>query len=275
MIQIKKGKLELFLLFVIVLIAVSGCTKSECKTSSDCSQKQCTLSKCEGKKCVYVLQKNCCGNKLMESIENGKPGSQCTCPEDYGKCEGKGKISIGARTEDASYVHYYCNVDNKCVLGVEKKDIVPQNFLDSISAGFFKASSIIRYNKPFDVSRGSFELAVTLDDAGSDLVLPITLTKAKILFSSEYMKTEMLIAERELNATLNGVGDKAILSIPLTLNYKPQQLEEAGSARYSIDYVYTKRVASGRTANGTNVYSDKLVREAFTSPTKPVLLVRS
>jgi len=275
MIKIKKNYIILFLLLIAALLIISSCTKPECRTSADCSARTCYLSKCEDKKCVYTLQRNCCGNKINETIENGKPGNQCTCLADYGKCEGKGKVRIGTRIEDATYVHYLCNIDNQCVLGVERKDITPQNFLDTINPGFFKASSVIKYNKPFDVSRDSFEFKVTLDDVGKDLVPPITITKVKLLFSSEYTRTEQLIAEKDVSNVLNGIGDEASIIVPLNLNYRPQELEELGGLRYIIDYVYRKQVLSGKTVNGTNLFANETVRATFTSPTKPVFFVRS
>lgn len=275
MAEISRSRIILFLLLATALIAIGSCTKAECKTSADCSSKLCTLSKCEDKKCVYTLQKNCCGNNVKEAIESGKAGSQCTCPQDYGKCEGKGKIRIGSRTEDATYVHYYCNVDSQCVLGVERKDAAQQNFLDLISTGFFKASSVAKYNKPFDAARDNFDFKITLDDTGKDLILPIRLTKIKLLYSSEYARAEVLIAEKELDNMLNGIGDQTAISIPLNLRYRPQELEEAGSLRYSIDYAFTKQAFSGRTADGAIQYTNETSRATFTAPAKPVFFVRS
>ena len=177
--------------------------------------------------------------------------------------------------EDASYVHYYCNADSQCALGVEKSDIVPQNFLDTINPGFFKASSIERYNKPFDVIKDNFEFKVTLDDSGKDLVLPVKLTNIKVLYSGESSRAELLIANKDTDSILNGVGDQAVIRVPLTLSYKPQEIEESGSIRYSIDYAYTKKSASGKNANGTLIYANETIRETFTAPSKPVFFVRS
>ena len=275
MVKIKRNWFILIILLVITLITASGCAKPECYTGTDCSSKTCYASRCESGKCAYTIQQNCCGNKLKEATESGKPGSQCTCPEDYGKCEGKTKIKIGSRTEDASYVHYYCSVDNQCVLGVEKNDVVPQNFLDVINPGFFKASSIEKYNKPFDVGKDSFEFKISLDDAGRDLILPVRLTNIKLLYGTEYTRAELLIAEKDIDGVLNGVGDQDTIKVPLTLNYKPREAEEAGSIRYSIDYEYTKKVAGGKSANGTNIYTSEIVRATFTSPSKPIFFVRS
>ena len=273
--NINKKNLALVVFFVIVSITIISCIKVECRTSSDCQSKTCALSQCEDRKCIYAPQQNCCGNRINETTEDGKPGSQCTCPQDYGKCEGKAKIRIGSRTEDASYVHYYCNADSKCVLGVEKNDVVPQNFLDAINPGFFKASSIERYNKPFDISKDSFEFRINMDDVGKDLVLPVRLTNIKVLYSGESSRVELLIADKEIEGVLNGVGDQYIIKVPPTLNYKPHEVEESGAIRYSIDHTYIKKVASGRTANGTNIYSNEIVRSTFTSPSKPIFLVRS
>ena len=185
MIKINKDHAILLLFFVIALVTINSCAKPECKTSTDCASRICTLSKCEDKKCVHTLQKNCCGNRINESIEDGRSGNKCTCPQDYGKCEGKGKVRIGSRTDDATYVHYYCNADHQCVSGIEKKDAVPQNFLDTINPGFFKVSSIVKYNKPFDAKKDSFEFTIALDDSSKDLVLPVSVTKARLLFSGE------------------------------------------------------------------------------------------
>ena len=274
MIKINKNHL-LFLFFAVALIAIASCTKAECNSSSDCLSKTCSIPRCDNGKCAYTIQTNCCGNKLKEAIENGKPGSKCTCPDDYGKCEGKGKISISSRTEDATYLHYLCNSDSQCVLDVDKNDVIPQNILDSINIGFIKASSVAKYNKPFDVKKDKFEFAVYLDDISNDLILPVQLAKIKILFSGESTRTELLVAEKELDNTLNGVGDQSTITTPLNLNYKPSGSEESGYIRYIIDYGYTKRVLSSKTLNGTSIYTKELVRATFASPSKPVFFVRS
>lgn len=275
MAKLKINCIVLFLFFTIALVAISSCAKPECRTSSDCASRTCTLSKCEGKKCIYTLQRNCCGNKINESIENGKPGNKCTCPQDYGKCEGKGKIIFGSRAEDAAFVHYFCNVKNQCVLGVEKKDLASQNFLEPFIAGFFKASSVIRFNKPFDVEKDVFEFKISLDDAHKDLVLPIKFTKLKIFYSSSAARSELLIVEKSLEDLLNGITDQTTISTPLTLAYKPQELEEQGSLRYSVDYVYKKQVSTGKTINGTNIYTNETVRATFSAPAKPIFFVRN
>lgn len=275
MIKIKANKIILFSLFVVVIFLVASCSKAECKVSSDCIQKTCAISKCENKKCVYTMQQNCCGNRINETFENGKPGDKCTCPADYGKCEGKGQVKKGLKTETAVYAHYLCNDQERCVLGVESQDVSPQNFLDTASFGYFKTSNVIKYNKPFDINNDNFELKVNLDDGHKDLVLPVKITNVKILFNGEFSKSELLIAEQEMDESIDSIGSSATMTIPLNLDYKPREVEESGLLRYSIDFSYTKNVPKGKDSNGNLLYDEESARERFTSPTKQIFLVKS
>lgn len=275
LIKIKKGHAILLLLFIITLIAINSCAKPQCKTSSDCPSKKCSLSKCENSKCIYGLQLNCCGNRINESIEDGKPGNKCTCPQDYGRCEGKGKVKVRSKIQDAAYLHYYCNEDEECVLGVEESEVTPQNILDIINVKFFKATSIVTYNKPFDVNEDSFEIKITLDDTSKEIVLPIGLKNVRLLYSGGYAKSELLVAEKDLDVSIEEIGEPVTISMPLNLGYKPKEIEETGSIRYSMDYAYTKRVPSSRESDGSTLYKEELVRERFNSLSKQVFLIRS
>lgn len=257
------------------LLVIAGCSKSECRVSADCIQKTCSISKCQDKKCAYTPQANCCGNGIRDPLENGRPGNKCTCPQDFGLCEGKATVKVGGKVQDALYAHYFCDVDNRCALGVERKDIASQNFLDSINAAYFKASSVLRYNKPFDMKRDAFEIKLTLDDAGSDMSLPLTLTGIKILYTGDSSRSEQLIAEEDLDNPISAVGESVTVRIPLNLDYKPQEAEESGSIRYNIDYTHAKKVPSGRAPDGTNLYREEIVRDRFFAPPKPVFLVRT
>ena len=275
MVKTKRSQIILFLLFIVISAIAVSCSKPECKTSSDCVTRKCYLLKCNDKKCSYSLLRNCCGNKLTETTENGQPGNKCSCPDDYGKCEGKGKVKAGSRMENATYLHYLCDSYNQCVFGVDEKDVVRQNLLDTISTGFFKASVVMQYNKPFDVAGGSFDFTASLDDTGKDLVLPVALTKIKLLYTGQNARVEQLIAEKDLDMFLNAISNKVIISTPLTFSYRPQEIEEQGSLRYSIDYTYTKRVSTGRAPDGTMIYAQEVARSTFTSTAKPVFFVAS
>ena len=270
----------LFLFFVVTLLALSGCAKKvsnepklECKSEADCKPRVCYTSSCADSKCFYSIQKNCCGNKINESIEDNRTGNKCTCPQDYGKCEGKAKTKTGYRTEDAKYLIYYCDASNECKLGFKAEDVFPQNLLDVVNTGYFRASAVITYNKPFDVKNDKFRFRITLDDAREDLIPPINLTRIRLLYSGLNARTELLIAELALDSTLNNIGDDVIVQVPLNMGFKPQDIEESGSLRYVVDYIYTKQVAAGKSASGSQLYSQDLVRTAFNSPSKQIFFI--
>lgn len=267
----------IFFLFIILLLVLGACQKKEveCKASSDCLQKTCYVSKCDNNKCMYNLQKNCCGNGQQDEIENGKPGDKCTCPQDYGKCEGRTKVKVGGRLQNTTYLYYYCSEDNECIFGVKEEDIEIQNFPDTISVGYFKASVLVTYNKPIDVDKDTFAFKISLDDFNKDLVPPLELTKLRLFYSSELSRAEQVVAETELDGKLTNLGDEVLIETPLNLGYRPRELEETGSFRYSIDYTYTKHVASGRAPDGSITYSDEPVRATFNSLAKPVFFVKS
>ena len=260
---------------MIVVLAISSCTKAECKTSADCPHKACSSQRCDSSKCIYSSIPNCCGNGDKDSLENGRPGSKCTCPQDYGNCEGKGKVKQGSQMVDAAYAHYYCTGSNECIMGVESKDASSQNFLDVVNSGYFKASAVMKYNKPFDMSRDTFELKITLDDGNKDLIMPVKFNSVKVLLNTDYSRGELLIADKNLENEIYSVGDTTSLSIPLNLDYKPQQIEESGSVRFTLDYSYIKNINIGRNPDGSQIYRQELARERVSSPAKQVFFVRS
>jgi len=271
----KNTRILLLILIIASILLISACAKKECKTSADCGAKTCFTPKCGDGKCSYVIQKNCCGNRLKDSIENEKPGNQCTCPEDHGKCEGTAKIKIGSRTEDARYLKLFCTQDQECKLSVDPKDVQPQNFLDAISIGYFKASIVTSLNKPFDLNEDSITLKATLDDASKDVSFPIQFSKIKILYASETSRQEQLIAEKQIDASFSNIGDETTIAVPLNLNYRPQQPEESGSIRFTIDYTFLKKIAQGKNEDGTTKYSEEISRGSYSSPSKAFVLVKS
>ena len=271
----KSRKLILFAALITVLFFIASCSSPECKADSDCSSGKCLTARCQNSKCVSASQPDCCGNKIKEEKEDGRSGDKCTCPADYGKCDGKGKIKVGSRLDDALYVHYYCNSENACALGVDEKDVSPQNILDDINLASFKATSIVRFNRPFNVGRDTFEFKITLEDAGKDLILPVQITGLKILYTGSSAKSELLIADRQANYVLDGVGREVNIVTNLNLNYKPAELEDSGSFRYKLDYEYKSKVPIGRNPDGTTSFNEEVSRGTYTSPGKPAFFFRN
>ena len=238
------------LLFLVVAVAslliIAGCTQSSdaqsCKTVADCTPKKCYTSSCTENKCVYIAQQGCCGNAYKDALEDGKAGNECTCPADYGQCDGKAKIAYGSGFYDAKYVKRQC-IQNQCIMGVNPDDLKPLTLLDQAKFNAFSMEVTTSFNQPFRVPTDSFTFRLTLKDAKDTLVYPIRFTH--ITLSSG----EVLYGEKDLTAILGGVGDAVSFSVPIS--YHLIQPEEEQKLKYKLEYGYTLntevRDASGMT----------------------------
>ena len=97
----------------------------------------------------------------------------------------------------------------------------------------------------------------------------------RILLSTESSRGELLVADKNFENEVYAVGNTTTINVPLNLDYKPQQVEELGTMRYTLDYSYNKKILIGTSADGTPNYRQELARERFNSPAKQVFLVRS
>jgi len=237
-----------------MLIGGCGSKPVECSVASDCSQKTCSTASCIDNQCVFTPTPNCCGNKINESIEDGKPGNQCTCPADYGACEGRGKIKVGSRTFDTEYLRYFCEND-VCVLGVPEENVRPVTLLTERDLNLFKLETTVTYNEPFDITKDILTFRVSVIDDSEDLIFPIKLTKLIL------KDGEILFGEKQLDSILTEVGDS--VTMRLFVSYSPQEVEEVRRLIYQINYEYTKSVKDKRLPNGTYTYKSELVRDDY------------
>ncbi len=252
MYKIKYGYIAIAL--VILIFLISGCSKAECEVSSDCGSLTCKTSSCVDGDCQFTSKRNCCGNGEEDEIEDGKPGNKCTCPADYGKCEGKGKIKVGSRSYDTEYLEYLCE-NNECVFGVDKEEVKENTLLDEKDFSLFRLETLATFNKPFDTRRDDFNFRITLKDTDDMLVPPIRINKIIL------RDGEVLFGEKEVDQALNGIGDRIIVNVPVT--YDLEQLEEDRRLSYKVDYEFTQKVKDERLPNGTYTYKNTLMREDY------------
>lgn len=254
MISIRQTTIIILLVFLIG--AAAGCSKPQCTIASDCKNTgTCRSVQCMEKKCVSSIVRNCCGNGAMEDIENGKAGNQCTCPQDYGACGKKANYTIRDRTYETKYLRYSCTNDNKCVLGVEPKDITVEKLVDERDIGFFVIETQTTYNYPFDTSKDEFSFFVRLKDISEDVVSPIKITIVQL------KEADTLYGEKVVNQVLTDVGDTFTISIPV--NYVPKIIEEERTLSYKLDYEVTYRVKKDRNPDGTYNYENQTKRDSY------------
>lgn len=261
MIRINKSVL---ISLMIILFVIGGCDKGECSSDSDCTFSMCDttasrpcveVTRCIDHECVCDVKRNCCGNKIKDNIEDGLPGNKCTCPEDYGKCSGKGKIQVGSREVDTEYLEYHCE-DNECVFGVDEEDVKEVRLLDEVETNYFMIDSVTTFDNPFEVNKDSFGFRITLKDTQDDIVLPIFLNKIVLTDG------EMLFGELSLNGkVLAGIGDYVEFSVPSRFDL--EELEEERRLSYQIDYEHEITVRDQRLSNGTYTYKQENVRDSY------------
>ncbi len=242
---------------------VVGC-KTECDISSDClSQGTCQVVNCVDNKCVSSMVPNCCGNGLKEDIENGKPGNKCTCPQDYGECEGKltyteiDPIYGNENTYEAQYLEYFCDSRQRCIKGISPDNIQQTRLVDTRDTGYFMYDVITMFNKPVNIRKDSFrfdvELKNTLDET---VILPIKITKVLVKAGQDFIGEA-----RPSDAILSHIGSIATISVPI--QYQTKKIEEVKQLSYHIDFEYTIRQQSGYDADGNIKYEDKIQRKSY------------
>lgn len=243
------------------MLLISGCG-GECKVNSDCEAGKCQTAKCENEKCQYTSITNCCGNKVKEELEGGKPGNKCTCQDDYGICTGKTQITKRGKQYDAQYLEYLCE-NEKCVLSFDKDLVIEIPLVDERATSYFKLESKLAFNKPFNIDNDKFIFEFELKDDIEELKYPIKITK--VLFKSG----EIFIGEQAVSQEFSKVGDKIAVEVPVA--YQPEQPEEEKSVSYKVDYEYTKKIKTTKNEDGSWNYREELVRDSYEKSLKSMV----
>jgi len=253
---------SIIIILIFVVLLTSGC--KECKISSDCDSKvreefkgysnECLDVACINNKCDINVIISCCGNKICEANAGE---NKCLCEKDCGKCSGRGKIQIGSKTYDTEYLEYQCNKDNDCVLGIDESLIRTIDLTDEKAFSYFKIGITSSLDQPFNIDSSKFKVKIQLEDADKDLVLPVTVTSLKLV------EKELLIGEKELDGTLNYIGDYFIESIPISKD-SMRNIEEEKRLSLVIGYTYTIKEMTGHDSEGNPIYENKAKRSTYT-----------
>ncbi len=251
----KTSKALFFFLLILsfILFACSTNGPPSCKTSANC-QKSCQVGSCIKGECSYTPRDNCCGNGIKEATEDGKAGNECTCPKDYGPCEGSATIGEGRQAHEASYVKRRCSEWDECVLGVDPKNLQSTTLLDEQKTPAFQLEVTTTFNQPFRVPTDLFTFRLTLKDAKEGIVYPIKFNHLSL------KDGELLFGEKDLTSALGGVGDTATFSVPLS--YRLKEPEEDRRLSYKLDYEYAIN-STARDSTGKMITLPKIERESL------------
>ncbi|MBI4440142.1 hypothetical protein HY638_04180 [Candidatus Woesearchaeota archaeon] len=251
-IRLKRVVLIAFLLVVVAVIA--GC--SECKDAVDCAGgSACKSTSCDEGKCTYTAQKDCCGNAIKEKTENGKPGNECTCPEDYGECNGKAAMLIKGKKVDATYLEKGC-VSNSCVYAVDQKRVKSTDLTFEKELSFFTVEILVKFNNPFTVGKDKVDVSFKLKDEKEGLEYPIKITAVKLIDGQT-----LFGAKDGLSGSFEQLQDTYSVSLPIT--YQAPLIEEERAVTLRVDYEYKKSVKTTKNEDGTYNYVAETVRDTF------------
>lgn len=195
-------KSNFFLIGIVIFsITISGCSrvadsKDSCKLDSDCQDKKCMNKLCENKMCNYNPISNCCGNGIKEDIEDGVPGSSCSCPEDYGPCQGPVN----------EYLEYVCNEDLSCAMEVKKSLLKLLTKTNNVDLDKISLAIVSTYNQPFNLKKDTINIDFLVKSM-SELINEFKIKKITLLMR-EKQDRMVKLGEKEVEKYLWDVGDK-------------------------------------------------------------------
>jgi len=244
----------LFLLIFTLIFTIS-CSKKECEKTLDCDQKRCFTVSCDEGVCNYEPKENCCGNDIKEELEDGKPGNECTCPQDYGRCD----------KSEGDYLERYCK-DEECVPGVDEENIKRVKLSNDKALSPCEINIYKEYDEPFIVGKSNILIKFTIIDIDNDIKPPIIITKLRLFESGE----DYLLGEKDVNLKLAGIGDEA--STELNFSYDMDKSEEEKKIKLVMNYQYNQ--PEREKVDDEYVMIDKIYRKDYseTFPDKFIIV---
>ncbi len=263
--MVKLNTLALFAILVLAIIMLAGCASepappvqpnpNACQVNTDCIRilgaklKTCTTPVCGSGACRAEPTPNCCGNNKTDEIEDGKPGSKCSCPADYGACEAAVKYKdANNRLVTAKYITRQC-IENECV--VEYLDSMQRDteFFNVWTGIGFKNNIYVRYSNPFYGSNNMLEVEMRLVDYDDKL---INLSKSLKINEIRLMEGTKILARITPESRFYTIGDTS-LDIITVIFYDFIYPEEPKSLSLDIEYEYVPLVRKTEIVEGKAV----------------------
>jgi hypothetical protein len=242
----------IFLISLLFLTACGGCkTDSDCKPTNDCF-----LAKCEANKCTESPKTNCCGNGVKEKIEGDQPGSKCTCPQDYGMCEGQ----LGAN------LVYSC-LGNECYALIDPKKVTVVALSDDVKAKTADLRVTSTFNQTYNLDKDIFHVGIELKSLPAGVEY-LKVTRLELSAVNKQKQTTVL-AEKDLKKTLWSAGTS--FDEELILNFATNLKEdELTSPKLVIGFEYLLKAATGETLEkGTAEIKLKFSKFVYANPDPP------
>ncbi len=214
----------LFVFLTLSLLALSACTRAECKTNTDCIKQHYTGS-CMNRICVYSPIEGECGNSLCETNAGE---NKCTCPADCGICAGP----VSPNMEQTC-------VRNSCLESVLPEKIKPVTSTAELAAGGDKIRVTTSYSQPFNMRSDMFDVKfsiITESKYNSERRI------AKLaLMGQTTDKRTITLAEKNINRNF---WPEINLDTELIVNF-PTTLKEGAISNLELQITYEYSTGTG------------------------------
>ena len=233
-----KSRHMFILAAILIVIFLAGCGRKECEKDAECPTQKCFAASCVQNECVQEPRANCCGNGIKDNNEN-----ECSCPEDYGECEG----------EQGSYLEKFCrSAKDECAFDVKDDKISRATVLHTKDLAGFSISVKAAYDKPFNVDRSVFNAEIELLSKKDSIISP-KITKIELIGKQKSQSSILGSYEIKRDLWANGFKFEA----PINVQYGLSDKEEKTDIYLQISYEYKEKVgAEIKTKSG---FYEKLV----------------
>ncbi|MEM4755928.1 MAG: hypothetical protein QW594_02235 [Candidatus Woesearchaeota archaeon] len=237
--------------FFLFLFVVAGCgEKPECKNDLDCTAGACFVATCNKGACQQTPIDNCCGNKIKEQIESGKPGNSCTCPKDYGACS----LDASIPKDQTKYFMAYCtngnNADSICRIDTNSSMQEEQRSThDLLSDSAKTVKATIVFPTPFNAKKDLFTFHIEPKQlSGIDGLKLLTIKGTATKPSGQ----KISVLDIPVNRNIWSAGESITIKAPLILSV-PELSTQFKQLTFTFDFETLTRektkIESKTTAN--------------------------
>jgi hypothetical protein len=204
-------------------------------TGNDIVIGKCSAPTCSNNMCILRPKVNCCGNNISEPVEDGKKGSKCACPEDWGMCDPRISFQYAdGNLGESRYLKRSCNTNNECVVSYVAELQKSNEIFNTMYGAGFSFNIYITYRTPFDKNNSRFDVEVKLIDMDVATMVspPIIVTELRIMEGSN------ILTRLTKDLEFKDVDDKSVETLVLN-DFSIIYPEELKDVALSIDYEYT------------------------------------
>jgi hypothetical protein len=239
-----------FILLIIPIIIFSGCSKAECKVTSDCSKRSCSTVNCVDGTCKYNNIDDCCGNFICEDNEN-----KCTCSEDCGVCN----LPQGMSNNFETFCDENHDCSNDVKQGISNLGTVTLSNQD-LTGRDYKVNFKAEFNEPFNIKNDLMDVEIEYLSSGNN-VKNLRISKIEVVSID---RSPVVYAEKNVDKILWNPSSKINEELFFNLG-SVSGFEDTVNFNIIVHHEYDKlRSGNYEKTTGTTTFKIKSGRDTLT-----------